>query len=98
MSTEQRNQAIGMLPSGMGVKAIALHFGVSASTISRLQDRFEHTGSVKDCPRSGRPRKTRDVEDSYIRVTFRRNGFISAPKLAGHLYTMSQVRVTPQTI
>ena len=93
MSTEQRNQAIGMLPSGMGVKAIALHFGVSASTISRLQDRFEHTGSV-----SGRPRKTRDVEDSYIRVTFHRNGFISAPKLAGHLYTMSQVRVTPQTI
>ena len=56
MSTEQSNQAIGMFRDGMGVTAIALHFGVSASTISRLRDRFEHTGSVKDRPRSGRPR------------------------------------------
>ena len=56
MSMEQSNRARGMFRDGMGVTAIALHFGVSASTISRVRDRFEHTRSVKDRPRSGRPR------------------------------------------
>ena len=98
MSTEQCNQAIGIFRDGMGVRAIALHFGVSASTISRLRDRFEHTGSVKDSPRSGRPKKTTDVEDRYIRVTSHQNRFMSAPKLADHLYATSHVRMTPQTI
>ena len=98
MSSEQSNQAIGMFRDGMGVRAIALHFGVSASKTSCLRDRFEHTGSVKDRPRSGRPRKTTDFEDRYIRVTSRRNRFMSAPKLADHIYATSHVRMTPQTI
>ena len=98
MSSEQSNKAIGMFRGGMGVRAFGLHFGVSASTISRLRDRFEHTGSVKDRPRSDRHRKTTDVEDRYIRVTSRRNRFMSAPKLADHLYATSHVRMTPQTI
>lgn len=98
MTLERRNQAIGMLQGGMGVRAVSLHFGVSPSTISRLRDRFDETGSVQERPRSGRPRKTTDVEDRYVRVTSRRNRFLSAPKLANHLYTTSHVRVTPQTI
>ena len=98
MLAEQSNQAIGMFPDGMGVRAIALHFGVSASTISHLRDCFEHTGIIKDRPHSGRPRKTTDIEDRYIRVTSRRNRFMSAPKLTDHLYATSHVRMTPQTI
>ena len=54
MSMEQSNLAIGMFRDGMGVRGIVLHYGVSASTISRLRDRFGHTGSVKDHPHSGR--------------------------------------------
>ena len=89
MSSAQSNKAIGTFRDGMGVRAIGLHFRVSASTISRLRDRFEHTGSVKDRPRSDRRRKTTGVENRYIRVTPSRNRFMSAPKLAYHLYATS---------
>ena len=87
-----------MFRGGMGVRAIAMHFGVSASTIFRFRDCFEYTGSVKDGPPTGRPRKRTDVEDPYIRVTSHRNRFMSAPKLAGHLNATSHVHVAPQTI
>ncbi len=98
MTLERRNQAVGMLRGGMGVNAVARHFGVSGSTISRLRDRFDETGSVQDRQRVGRPRKTTPIEDRYVKLTSRRNRFISAPKLANHLYRTSHVRVSPQTI
>lgn len=36
------------------------------SVISRLLARHRHTGTVKDHPRSGQPRKTTRREDHYL--------------------------------
>jgi len=51
LTSEQRSIAIGMLHGGMqAIKAVAAHFGVAASTISRLKGRFNESGRVQDRP------------------------------------------------
>ena len=61
----------------MTAAAVARHFGVSRSTISRLQGRLVTTGSVADGRRSGRPRVTTAAQDRRIRTTHLRNRFKS---------------------
>ena len=97
-TSEQRSIAIGMLHGGMQAKDVAAHFGVAASTISRLKGRFNETGRVQDRPRSGRPKKTSADDDRNIVVTSRRNRFMSAPKLTEQFHTTSGIRVSTETI
>ena len=66
----------------MTAAAVARHFGVSRSTISRLQGRLGTTGSVADGRRSGRPRVTTAAQDRRIRTTHLRNRFKSVSSTA----------------
>ena len=78
LRAEERSEAIGMLRARISVSQIANHFRVIPKTIYRLKARFQATGSVKDRPRSGRPRVTTIGEDRHIRTTHLRNRFQSA--------------------
>jgi IS30 family transposase len=53
-----RNIAIGHLQAGESQNEVAQTLNVNQSTISRLWNRFQQTGSTNDCQRSGRPRIT----------------------------------------
>ena len=66
----------------MTAAAVARHFGVSRSTISRLQDRLMTTGSVTDRRRAGRPRVTTAAEDRRIRTMHLRDRFKSVSSTA----------------
>jgi len=66
MTLKQRNRALGMLEAGMAVTNVARNIGVSQCLISRLPTKFNATGSLKDRPRTGRPRKTTANEGRYI--------------------------------
>jgi len=66
-----------MLETGMAVAHVARNIGVSQCTISRLLTKFNATGSLKDRPLTGRPRKSTANEDRYITLISRRNLFIS---------------------
>ena len=98
LPVDQRQRAVGVLEGGMGVREVARRLGVAHSTISRLQTRYQQTGSVKDRPRRGRDRITSAQEDRYIVLTSRRNRFLSAPKLARQLYNAQSLRVSKQTV
>ncbi|KAK7090632.1 hypothetical protein V1264_010402 [Littorina saxatilis] len=78
LSREDRQIALGRLQAGQSQSAIARHFHVSQSTISRLWVRFQATGSVADLPRAGRPRATTAAQDRCIRLRHLRNRFLSA--------------------
>eukprot|EP00745_Piridium_sociabile_P000654 TRINITY_DN103937_c0_g2_i2.p1 TRINITY_DN103937_c0_g2~~TRINITY_DN103937_c0_g2_i2.p1 ORF type:complete len:118 (-),score=12.94 TRINITY_DN103937_c0_g2_i2:259-612(-) len=78
LSREDRQIALGRLQAGQSQSAIARHFHVSQSTISRLWARFQATGSVADLPRAGRPRATTAAHDRFIRLRHLRNRFLSA--------------------
>ena len=77
----QRHEAIGMLRIS-NVPTVARHFNVNRSTIQRLINRVNASGSVSDGQRSGRPRKTTDAEDRRICATHLRNRFQSATETA----------------
>ena len=65
------------------VKEFAQHFHVSESAISRLRTKYRQTGTIKDRPRPGRPRKTTRRKDSFIVTSSRRNCFLSSTRIAG---------------
>ena len=81
LTLDQRHRVLGMLEGGMLVTAAARQIGVHHSIVSRLRSRYEAIWSLKDCRRTGRPRKTSAAEDRYIIMTSRRNRFILREKL-----------------
>ena len=67
LSLLDKARAIGQHEVGIHRNVVAQNFGISQSTVSRLQQKFRETGDVKDRPRSGRPKVTTPAEDRYIR-------------------------------
>jgi transposase len=77
-----RNIAIGRLQAGESQSEVARTLNVNQSTISRLWNRFQQTGSTNDRRRSGRPRITTPGQDRYIRVFHLRNRTVAASTTA----------------
>ena len=93
---EHRNMAIGMLINGASINVVAQQFNVHRNTISRLQTRFHHSGTVCDRNRSGRPRVTTPVQDRYIHLLHLRNRFRNAELTSRNIPGMR--RITGQTV
>ena len=93
LTAEQRNQAVGMLIN-TSVSNVARFFNTSRKTIRQLNNRFITTGSVKDRPRSGQPRKTTHADDRRIRTLHLRDRFRTASYTARN----SHVPISRHTI
>lgn len=93
---EHRNRAIGRLEAGQSQSAVARHFHVSQSTISRLWQRYRVHNSTRDRPRSGRPRVTTPAQDRFIRVLHLRNRTCTAAYTAHNVPGLR--RISAQTI
>ena len=81
LSDEDRARAIGTLEAGINPQDVADQFNVHRTTIVRLRQRYQETGTVSDRPKPGRPRATTRGEDRYIRVTVARRRFVDGPSL-----------------
>ena len=81
LSSVDRARAIGHVDAGWNQRDVAVLFGVSQSTISKLRLRYRDTHDVQDRPRSGRPRVTTDRVDRSIRLATLRNRRIAARSL-----------------
>ena len=98
MTFEQGERAIGMLTDVVG------YFQRHKSTISRLLNRFQQTGTLQtdpdqeDRPRSNRPRKTTLWEDRFLTTSSRRNRFLSSRKLGRLLGDATGTRVCDRTV
>ena len=66
LSDLDRGRAIGLLDSGLGIKAVSRFLNVTPKTIRNLSAKYGATGQVKDLPRSGRPRVTTRQQDRFI--------------------------------
>ena len=82
LSETDRNQAIGMLAAEAAKREVARRFNCNVSTISRLQRRFQQTGTVRDRPRPGHPRITTARQDQQLRVDHLRDRFQTATDTA----------------
>ena len=96
LSKINKERAIGMLQSGLYQTDVARRLGVHRTTIARLWNRFNTTGSTDDRPRPGQRRATTPRQDRYIRRIHTRERFqfatITARTLPGRR------RVSAQTI
>ena len=98
LSPNDRTMAVGMLEAGQSARDVARRFGVSHSTILRLNERFQTTRSVKDMPGSGRPKKTTLAQDRYLRNLTLRTRVITARSLQGRFQRATVIRVSDQTV
>ena len=73
-----RNIAIDRLEAEEPQNEVTRTLNVNQSTISRLWNRFQQTGSTNDRQRSGRPRIAVPGQDRYIRVFHLRNRTVTA--------------------
>ena len=82
LNIDQRNEAIGMLNSGVRQERVAEHFHVHQSTVSRLQNRYRATGRVRDLPRTAAQRLTSTRQGRYVVASYLRNRFRTARETA----------------
>ena len=86
LSEHERSGAIGMLKAWMCVSDVARYHYCHPPTKQRLRDRYQATGTVKDCRRSGQPKMATDanlrrvcIDDIYI-DDIRSNRLLSVPE------------------
>ena len=91
-----RENAIGRLQAGQRQAGVAHALNVSQSTISRLWNRFQQSGSTADAPRSSRPWVTTPAQDRFIRLRHLRNRFLSAQSTVQAL--PGNQRISRQTV
>ena len=98
LNIEDRGRAIAWLQGGNTQINVAVRLGVSQSVVGRLWQRFQATNSVRNRPRSGRPRSTTNREDRYITNMALRQRTTTARRLRDNLRTATGTRVSDQTI
>jgi transposase len=89
---------IGMLAGGMTVNDVAVSFGVHRTTIWRLGQHFRTTGTAKDRPRYGRPKRLTPREERYIRITADRDHFLLATRIVDRVRRATGVRISAQAV
>ena len=93
-----RMTVIGMLAGGMTVNDVAVSFGVHRTTIWRLGQHFRTTGTAKDRPRYGRPKRLTPREERYIRITADRDHFLLATRIVDRVRRATGVRISAQAV
>ena len=88
-----RNIIFGRLQAGESQNAVARLYNVHRSTISRLWQRYQQSGSTADRQRSGRPRITTAAQDRYIRVIHLRNRTVTATETASNIPGLRRISV-----
>jgi transposase len=78
LDQNDRQQALGMLRAGSSVRRVARAFAVHHSTVYRLVQRQQATGTVADRPRTGAPRVTTARQDRGLRRQHLQDRFLTA--------------------
>lgn len=66
IDSETKNQFIGAVNAGQKVAQAARHYGIKTSTARNITAKFRNTGSVKNLPRSGRPRALTSADKRHL--------------------------------
>jgi len=82
LNDAQRHEAIGMIRGGAPKRVVARQMGCSHQTITKLIQRYNATGSVKDRQRPDRQRVTSVRQDRQIVITHLRDRFRTATQTA----------------
>ena len=82
LSETDRHLCLALNQAGFTSRQIATRLNCNQSTVIRLVQRNQHTGSVADRPRPGQPRVTTPADDRHIVLAHLRNRFLPASETA----------------
>ena len=85
LDADQRGMALARLQSGVAQRAVRRRLRVSQSVISRLQERFQTTGTTRERSHPGCLRVTTRREDRYIGLAALRERSVTAETIRGQL-------------
>ena len=86
------------LEAGLSARQAARRFGCNVSTIARLLERHEETGSVEDRPRPGRACVTTPAQDRYIEMQHLRDHFCTTTQTAQETAARHQPGISANTV
>ena len=94
-----KNQVIGLYRGGKTINEIEKVIkAISKSCIARTISKYKETGTVRDKPRSGRPRKTSLTDDNAIYRLARKFPKYSQKKIAQEINPALANHISKQTI
>ena len=70
LSVEERNRLLGHLQAGGTPTDLAKMFGTTRKVVYNIKSKYEEHGTLKDRPKSGRPRVTDQQTDEQIVETY----------------------------
>ncbi|KAK7094191.1 hypothetical protein V1264_007846 [Littorina saxatilis] len=98
VTTFNKARAIAWLQDGVSKREVGRRLGVSHSVVVRLHQKFQATNSVLERPRSGRPKKTTQREDRFIRRQALQQRGTTANIIRGQLRVATNTNVSTKTI
>lgn len=98
LTAEQRGRALALLDEGIGLREVSRRLHVSHSTISRLRERFNATGSSQERRHTGRPRATTRQQDRYLMLGALRDRTSTAVILRGQLRATTGANISCSTV
>ncbi|KAK7101332.1 uncharacterized protein [Littorina saxatilis] len=98
VTTFNKARAIAWQQDGVSKQEVGRRLGVSHSVVFRLHQKFQATNSVLERPRSGRPKKTTQREDRFIRRQALQQRGTTANIIRGQLRVATNTNVSTKTI
>ncbi|KAK7093882.1 hypothetical protein V1264_007565 [Littorina saxatilis] len=98
VTTFNKARAIAWLQDGVSKREVGRRLGVSHYVVVRLHQKFQATNSVLERPRSGRPKKTTQREDRFIRRQALQQRGATANIIRGQLRVATNTNVSTKTI
>ncbi|KAK7113855.1 hypothetical protein V1264_000017 [Littorina saxatilis] len=99
VTTFNKARAIAWLQDSVSKREVGRRLGVSHSVVVRLHQKFQATNSVLERPRSGRPKKTTQREDSgFIRRQALQQRGTTANIIRGQRRVATNTNVSTKTI
>ena len=92
LSLEERNRLLGHLQAGGTPTELAKLFGISRRAVYKIKSKYENHGTLKDRPKSGRPRLTDHQTYEHIVETY------TATPMKQVLPFSSEVGVSARTV
>ena len=98
LNAEARGMALAWLQTGVALQEVGRRLDVTHSVISRLQERFQTTGTTQDRSHPGRPRATSRREDRFIGLSALRERSATSETIRAQLREATQTTVSRNTI
>ena len=98
LSNVDRHRALGMVEGGLSYRQVAERMGCSHTTIARLVERHNPTGSVDDRQCPGRERVTTCQQHGYIVLSHLRNRFRTSVETAQETVGTHNLRISALTV